>query len=63
MSPLLDVLATAGGSVVLAAFFVWLLVAAARQERDGTSDRDRPRPQVHPTRAARTVGKGGFAHG
>ena len=63
MSPLLDVLATAGGSVVLAAFFVWLLIAAARQERDGTPDADRSRPQLRPTTVARTVGKGGYAHG
>ncbi len=42
MSPMLDVLATAGGSIVLAAFFVWLLVTAVRQEGEPASDRSRP---------------------
>ena len=42
MNPMFDVLATAGGSIVLAAFFLWLMVTAARQERD--EDR------VHPSR-------------
>ena len=37
MNPLLDVLATAGGSIVLAVFFLWLLTTAARQETDGHS--------------------------
>ncbi len=35
MNPLMDVLTTIGGSIVLAAFFLWLLTTAARQERDG----------------------------
>ena len=52
MNPLIDVLATVGGSIVLAAFFLWLLTTAASQERDNLE------PHI------RTVDrKGGRAHG
>ena len=52
MNPLIDVLATVGGSIVLAAFFLWLMTTAAGQERDSL------KPHI------RTVeGKGRRAHG
>jgi len=64
MNPLLDVLATAGGSIGLAAFFLWLLTTAARQESDG------PHPHVTAgdrrplgLEIGRTGRKGGRAHG
>lgn len=62
MNPTFEVLLTAGGSVVLAVFFLWLLVTAARQERDGVSSAA-PGPQPRPTAAAKPMGKGGYVHG
>ena len=65
MNPMIDVLATAGGSIVLAVFFVWLLVSAARQERDGGADRGRSGSTSRPlgSRSSSAASKGDFAHG
>ena len=52
MNPLIDVLATIGGSIVLAAFFLWLLTTAASQEKDGLKPHGRT---IDP--------RGGRAHG
>jgi hypothetical protein len=62
MTPMLDVLATAGVSIGLAGFFLWLLITAVRQEREADPDRSRRAPTTK-TRAAGALGKGGFAHG
>ncbi len=56
MNPLLDVLATAGGSIVLAAFFLWLLATVAHQESAG----DRRGLELGVDRTRRD---GGRAHG
>ena len=61
MNPLLDVLVTAGGSIVLAAFFLWLLTTAARQETDGHSSPRAPQPLGFGM--ARLGRKGGRVHG
>jgi hypothetical protein len=65
MNPLLDILATAGGSIVLAAFFLWLLVTAARQEAqgDGAQAPTRSQPRRLASGPTRRIGKGDYAHG
>ena len=60
MNPMLDVLATAAVSIVLAAGFIWLLVTVVRQESQDDAD---PAPRRSGTKPARRVGKDGYVHG
>jgi hypothetical protein len=63
MNPWLDILATAGGSIVLAGFFLWLLFTAARQEAMSDRDQSESQPRRANSGSADAIGKGGFAHG